>query len=75
MGLGREDSARGREGTPLPPSLSAAEQAIADLINRKETVVVEVVERFPAAWTAGCGTASREAAVLLLWEPGTAAGF
>lgn len=37
--LGQEDSARGREGTPFPPSPSAAEQAIADVVNRKEIVV------------------------------------
>lgn len=39
FGLGQEDGARGRDGMPFSPSPSAAEQAIADLINRKEAVV------------------------------------
>lgn len=39
FGLGQEDGARGRDGMPFSLSPSAAEQAIADLINRKEVVV------------------------------------
>lgn len=74
----------GREGTPLPPSLSPAEQAIADLIHRKKNSGWTLWKTSQqcgqlAPWrglprTLGFLWGQGDVPWTLLWEPGMAAG-